>query len=113
MIIMDLHELASEDRHKELSEALAQNDDLIDSYLLSKDFHTVINRHDLKGTPLHFAIIHNSINCVKILLEHGADVNKCVRQCERGEQDIPHANALFLAKKLGYEEICELLEKCA
>ncbi len=108
---MGLHELAAGDMHEELKNALSQSKEGIDSYLLSKVFHRVINRHGLKGTPLHFAIIHNSINCVKVLLDCGADINKCIRQCERGEQDILHADALFLANKTGNSEISELLKK--
>ncbi len=107
---MELHELAAKDLTIELKKALSLNKSLIDLYELSKDFHKVINRHGLKGTPLHFAIIHNSISSVNALLDCGADITKCVRQCERGEQDISHADALFLAEEIGNKEICDLLK---
>ena len=30
-------------------------------------------------TPLHLAVYHGHVNCVKLLIEHGADVNSTSR----------------------------------
>ena len=29
-------------------------------------------------TPLHIAVVYNDLNSVKLLIQHGVDVNKCV-----------------------------------
>ena len=61
-------------------------------------FVDVVNKN--KFTPLHWAIIGNSIESVKILLEKGASIT---RECKE------NTDALVLAKNLNRTEIIELL----
>lgn len=54
-----------------------------------------------KETPLNFAVCAERTDCVKFLLQHGADKTKC---------DVWGKTPLENAKRLGYDEIVRLLE---
>ncbi len=107
---MDLHHSAATNNFELLRTVVDESRELIDSYRSSRELESVIIRHGLKGTPLHIAVLHRSLESVQILLERGADPMKRVIQCERGEEEIPHATALYLADQLGYSEIRAVLQ---
>ncbi len=108
---MDLHQLAAENNEAGLRRALSDEPGAVDIYAPRSELEGVINRHGLKGTPLHTAVVSGSVECVRLLLEQGADPGKCVIQSERGDELIAYADAAWLALQTGDERIISLLEK--
>jgi hypothetical protein len=104
-----LHRLAAEGDHRALSRALSGKREDIDTYAPYRGLEDIIIRHGLKGTPLHVAVAAGSRECVELLLESGADPSLCVIQSERGDEVIPYADALYLARESGREDIARLI----
>lgn len=68
---------------------------------LDVDNKYIINSKNAKGfTPLHLAVITNEVECVKCLIEHGADINI---------MDNTSKTPLELAHDEGYNDIYEYL----
>jgi ankyrin repeat protein len=93
-----------------LRKAIVANPKEINAYQLCQPLETVINRHGLKGTALHLAVVLGNIDKVRVLLEEGANPNYCVVQSERGDEIIPYANAIYIADHEGYQAIANLLK---
>jgi hypothetical protein len=105
----ELHRLAAAGDCAGLIGALRKNPAAVDEYRPWRPLETLINRHGLKGTPLHAAVAGGSVDCVRMLLNAGAEPGKRVIQSERGDEEIPDADALFLAGITGRKEIIDLL----
>ncbi|HDY69611.1 MAG TPA: ankyrin repeat domain-containing protein [Actinobacteria bacterium] len=103
------HQLAAAGEAAALRRALAAAPDTIDAYRVYRGLEDIIIRHGLKGTPLHVAVAAGSLDCARLLLECGADPSLCVIQSERGDEAIPYATALFLARETGRKDMIELL----
>ena len=105
----NLHELTAAGETAALNRALVADPDAVDSYRAYRGLEDIIIRHGLKGTPLHVAVAAGRLDCARLLLEHGADPSLGVIQSERGDEVIPYATALFLARETGRKDIVELL----
>jgi ankyrin repeat protein len=106
----DLHALIEAGDLDGLAAALKSSSGQIDSFQPCNQLVAAINRHGLKGTPLHLAVAMKNVDAVKLLLDNGADQSLRVIQSERGDEMIPYATASYLAGKLGYEQIAGALK---
>jgi hypothetical protein len=106
-----LHELVEQGDLEGLTAALATESGAIDSFELCHPLEAAINRHGLKGTPLHLAVATGNSEAVELLLANGADQSLRVIQSERGDEMIPYATPSYLAGKLGHEEIAAALKR--
>ena len=39
--------------------------------------YNIINKFQMGWSALHIAVLYNQIECVRLLLKHGADINAC------------------------------------
>ena len=104
------HALARNNEASLLYAAGRSRPDGLDAYETHRELQVVIYRHGLKGTPLHVAALHGSVDAVNVLLELGADPSKNVMQCERGVDFVPCSTALDIARKRGFENVVKALE---
>lgn len=81
--------------------AIAKNDMVSVEELLKNGSEIDKPNKFYKETPLNFAVRAERADCVKFLLQHGADKTKC---------DVWGKTPLENAKRLGYDEIVRLLE---
>ena len=106
---MSLHRLAADDDADGLRAALASNPAAVDDYDKHAALGEVIYRHGLKGTPLHIAVLHGSLDAMRVLLDFGADPGLSVMQFERGFDTVPDSSAMDLARRTGREDAVALL----
>ena len=106
---MSLHQLAATDDAAGLRALLEDDPVAVDRYDKHPALGEVIYRHGLKGTPLHVAVLHGSLNAMRALLDFGADPGLPVMQFERGFDPVPNSSAIDLARRAGREDAAMLL----
>ena len=109
MTATSLHQLAELNDVGELRRRLLVGGESIDDYDKNKGLESLILRHGLKGTALHAAVLHGSVDAVRVLLEFGADKAIQVLQFERGFDEVPNSTALDLAGKLEFPNLVRIL----